>query len=221
MVPDVTRELPYMLGTPSSQRELKENIDAIHYEDRSYILQQRINNGEFSSAEDVSAAGYELEFNMQYRTNRLVDAYYQELNEYQNRARMSARISPMTLFRNAAEAVTATGTARYRRFLGSLHSYSAVYDAYFIQKTGRLTPRIEFGQDTVVDFKGTIIRQRWMPNYADVDISDFPVFTFTPPSLADSIADGAVDLAGLAVWNLILAIAVCAAFLRMDVRRVY
>jgi hypothetical protein len=50
------------------------------------------------------------------------------------------------------------------------------------------------------------------------DKSDFPQFVESQPLLARSLKDALYDIAGLIVWNLVLATLAFSAFLRADVR---
>ena len=50
------------------------------------------------------------------------------------------------------------------------------------------------------------------------NVSDFPWFVDTPPSLMESLKSALFDLAGLLVWNIVLALLAFGAFLRADVR---
>jgi hypothetical protein len=49
-------------------------------------------------------------------------------------------------------------------------------------------------------------------------MSDFPRFAERAPRLGDGVKGAAGDIAGLLLWNIVLALAAFAVFLRADVR---
>jgi len=57
-----------------------------------------------------------------------------------------------------------------------------------------------------------------MPEEYRGDKSDFPRFVESQPSIADSLRGALLDLVGLILWNLVLAILAFIAFIRCDVR---
>ena len=56
------------------------------------------------------------------------------------------------------------------------------------------------------------------PKEYEGDKSDFPKFIPTKPSTVERLNDALLDLAGLLLWNVILAMASFSAFIKYDVR---
>lgn len=138
------------------------------------------------------------------------------------RARMArnlSRISPTALFQFAAENIAQTGLVREEQFEKDAGNYSAIYDEYIQEKVGKVvgTSPWSFSTNIMLNGKSIYIGSPHPEEYTG-DTSDFPRFEQGEPSIARSLKNALLDLAGLILWNLVLAILAFAAFIRSDVR---
>ena len=157
-------------------------------------------------------------------------------------AQSLTRLSPVGLFQFAAENVAETGSANEIRFLRNIETYSKTYDRYIQKKIGKLVPFIK-GYSKILENGGSGSVEGGTvggvvggmttgdgkmgksvsvvppdPEGYQGDMSDFPWFVDTPPSLMESLKSALFDLAGLLVWNIVLTLLAFGAFLRADVR---
>ncbi len=134
-------------------------------------------------------------------------------------ARNLSRLSPTALFQFASESLADTGPRREERFLKDADVYSDIYDNYILEKVGRLvgTSHWSFGSGVTVNGKYIDISSPHPEEYQG-DKSDFPQFTESSSNLAHNVQEAALDLAGLSVWNLVLAMLAFWGIWRCDVR---
>jgi ABC-type transport system involved in multi-copper enzyme maturation permease subunit len=134
-------------------------------------------------------------------------------------ARNLSRLSPTAMFQFACESLADTGPRREERFLRDAAAYSAIYDSYILEKVGRLvgTSYWSFGSGVTVDGKYIDISSPHPEEYQG-DKSDFPQFAESKPDLARNVEEVFLDLAGLSLWNLALAVLAFWAISRCDVR---
>ena len=106
------------------------------------------------------------------------------------------------------------------RFLKDAKAYSGVYDSYILQKVGELVASSTYflggtyglGKGKRID----LLTPR--PKEYHGDKSDFPVFSESRVDIRHNIKEASLDLAGLAIWNLILSMLAFAAISRCDIR---
>ncbi len=141
------------------------------------------------------------------------------MNQRAHMARRLSRLSPAALFQYACEGLADTGHGREARFLKDAKAYSGIYDDYILQKVGTLVGYSGRVFGTTVHLYGKEIRLLTpVPKQYEGDKSDFPVFTESRANIQNNLQEASLDLAGLAIWNLILAMLAFAAISRCDVR---
>ena len=116
-------------------------------------------------------------------------------------------------------AIAGTGLHREQRFLNDVRDYSRAYDSYVLEKRGKLvgSSMWAFGMLTDLFGKRVYIHSPRAEEY-EGDNSDFPHFAESPHSIGDGIRAALPDLAGLLVWNIILALLAAGSIWRTDVR---
>jgi hypothetical protein len=145
--------------------------------------------------------------------------YENAMKRRANAARNLSRLSPTALFQFASESLADSGPRREERFEKDARAYSSIYDNYILEKVGRLvgTSYWSFGSGITVNGKYINIDSPYPQEY-EGDKSDFPHFAESSPNLAGNIQEAFLDLAGLSLWNLILAMLAFWAISRCDVR---
>ena len=144
-------------------------------------------------------------------------------NAMKQRARMArnlSRLSPAAQFQYACEGLADTGPGREARFLKDAKAYSGIYDGYILQKVGALvgySGRV-FGGTFGMPNGKRIDLSSPVPKQYEGDKSDFPVFTESRANIQHNLQEASLDLAGLAIWNLLLAMLAFAAISHCDVR---
>ncbi len=195
---------------PMVQKEVWDKVDAII---------ARAQRGEFGSEEEIRAES-DRAFN---EGQKKVNAFYEDFERAQEeRARTAknfSRLSPAALFQFALEDIVWTGDAAEMDFLAQVREHSRAYDAYILEKLGEVVQTSRFSFVTTFDFKGERIQLRSpRPQEYNGDKSDFPRFVERKPSPGRSLQRALFDLAGIMLWNIVLAGLAFSAFLRADVR---
>jgi len=134
-------------------------------------------------------------------------------------AQNMSRISPTALFQYASENISQTGVKSEEHFIEDINNYADIYDNYILKKVGKLVGTSSWQFSSTIEVNGKSVNIE-SPNPVEYqgDKSDFPHFVESQTSLARSLRDALFDIAGLIVWNLILASLAFSAFLRADVR---
>lgn len=134
-------------------------------------------------------------------------------------ARNLSRISPTALFQFASENIAETGLIQEEQFEKDARNYSAIYDDYILKKVGKVvgTSPWSFSTNIMLDGKSIYIGSPHPEEYTG-EKSDFPRFEERKPSIGRSLKNALLDLAGLILWNLVLAVLAFAAFIRCDIR---
>jgi ABC-type transport system involved in multi-copper enzyme maturation permease subunit len=134
-------------------------------------------------------------------------------------AQEMSRISPAALFQFASDNISQTGIKHDERFLRDVQNYAKTYDKYVLKKVGKLvgTSILSFSMDMAINGKVILVSSPFPKEYQG-DKSDFPQFIESKPNLAESIKSSLFDIAGLILWNIILALGGFWAFFRADVR---
>jgi len=182
-------------------------------------LQGRIDKGELKTEEAVKAEADKAFEDGQEKVRFFEKGYEDALAARASLARSLARVSPVALFQYAAEDLAGSGVDREEAFREDLRAYSREFDAYVLKKMGKLVGQSNWSFSTWVMLNGKEIEIRSPQAEAyRGDMSDFPRLVERAPRLGDGVKSAAGDIAGLLLWNIVLAIAAFAAFLRTDVR---
>jgi len=180
---------------------------------------ERIERGELTTDEAVKKETDKAFEEGQEDVRNHFAVYENAMKRRANAARNLSRLSPTALFQFASESLADTGPRREERFLKDARAYSSIYDSYILEKVGRLvgTSYWSFGSSITVNEKYFHISSPHPQEY-EGDKSDFPRFAESSPDLAANIQEAFLDLAGLSLWNLILAVLAFWAISRCDVR---
>jgi hypothetical protein len=133
-------------------------------------------------------------------------------------ARNLSRISPTALFQYASENLAGTRAGREERFMRDIQAYSALYDSYILKKLGKLVSTSMWSFMAGIDIDGENVRFR-SPRAEEFqgDTSDFPMFRENKPNILRSLRNALLDMAGILLWNIVLAMGAFITFLRADV----
>ena len=198
-----------LLG-PTMQKEVFSRIDKVV---------ERIQKGELKTEKDALEESDRAFEEGQDSVRKLYDDYDNAMRERADLAQRISRASPAALFQYAAEAVSGTGPNAESRFLRDVRNYSRTYDDYILKKVGKVVGTSPWSFSTGATLNGKYIHlQSPFPQEYSGDKSDFPRFSESRPSLVDGLHDGLWDIAGLLVWNILLAGLAFSVFLRTDVR---
>jgi ABC-type transport system involved in multi-copper enzyme maturation permease subunit len=202
-------EMAKLLG-PTIQGEVWKRIAKI---------QDRIQKGELKTEKDILEEANRAYEEGQDSVRKLYDDYDKAMQERAALAQRISRASPAALFQYASEAVSETGPKAEARFLRDVRNYSRVYDDYILKRVGKVVGTSPWSFSTGATLNGKYINlQSPFPQEYAGDKSDFPKFSESRPSLVDGLHNGLWDIAGLLVWNILLAGLAFSAFLRTDVR---
>lgn len=182
-------------------------------------IKERVNKGELSTEEEVKQ---ETDSAFNEGQDELIKHYKSYEDAMKQRSRMAqslSRLSPTALFQYGSEDIAQSGTKSEEQFLKDVRNYARVYDDYILEKVGKLvgTSGWSFSTSMMINGKSVYIGSPRPEEYQG-DKSDFPRFTETQPSLVHSLREALLDLAGLILWNLVLAMLAFSVFLRTDVR---
>lgn len=145
--------------------------------------------------------------------------YEAAMNQRASLARNLSRISPTALFQFASENIAQTGVNQEEQFQNDARNYSAVYDNYILKKIGKVVATSPWSFSTNIELNGKpIYIGSPFPEEYQGDKSDFPRFEKSHLSIIRSLRNALLDLSGLILWNLMLAVLAFAAFIRGDVR---
>jgi ABC-type transport system involved in multi-copper enzyme maturation permease subunit len=198
-----------LLG-PTMQKEVFNRINKVV---------ERIQKGELKTEKEIREESDRAYGEGQDSVRKLYDDYDNAMLERAALAQRISRASPAALFQYAAEAVSGTGPAAESRFLRDVRNYSKTYDDYILKKVGKVVGTSPWSFSTGATLNGKYIDlQSPFPQEYAGDKSDFPKFSESRASLVDGLHNGLWEIAGLLVWNIILAGLAFSAFLRTDVR---
>jgi ABC-2 type transport system permease protein len=182
-------------------------------------LQPRIDKGELKTEEAIKAEADKAFEEGQEKVRFFEKSYEDSVAARASLARSLARISPVALYQYAAEDLAGSGVDREEAFREDLRAYSRQFDAFVLKKNGKLVGQSNWSFSSSVKLGGkeVEIRSPQAEAYRG-DMSDFPRFVERAPRLGDGLKGAAGDIAGLLLWNIVLAMLAFAVFLRMDVR---
>jgi ABC-type transport system involved in multi-copper enzyme maturation permease subunit len=180
---------------------------------------ERIERGELTTDEAVKREADKAFEEGQEEVRKHYSVYENAMKHRANVARNLSRLSPTALFQFASESLADTGPRREERFLKDTKAYSSIYDSYILEKVGQLVGASQwsFSRSVTVNEKSFHIESPRPQEYQG-DKSDFPRFAESSPNLPRNIQEAFLDLAGLSLWNLILAMLAFWAISRCDVR---
>jgi len=195
---------------PMIQREVWERIDKI---------KERAMQGEFETKAEILTETNRAFEEAQYKVRGYYTNFRNSMNQRARTARNISRISPTALFQYASEGIADSGPFRQQQFMEDVEAYSKIYDDYIQSKLGKVVGASNWSFGTGMTFKGEYvdISSPYAEEYNGAK-SDFPQFTEIPPSIGRNLHHALLDLAGLLLWNLILAVLAFIAFIRCDVR---
>lgn len=222
VVPNVSGILSDKLANVPSEFQTARQVGPMIEEQiwaRIHQIIDRVKNGELTDEQEIKRRSDRV---FEQGREQLQNHYVIYENAMKQRARMArklSRLSPAAQFQYACEGLADTGPGREARFLKDAKAYSSVYDDYILQKVGTLVGFSGRVFGTTVRLNGKEIRLLTpVPKQYEGDKSDFPVFTESRANIQNNLQEASLDLAGLAIWNLILAMLAFAAISRCDVR---
>ena len=222
LIPDTSGILAQRLAkVPSDYQAFKNQGPFVQKEvwDKIHGIQARIDKGELKTEEEVRRASDQAFEEGQEKMRFFEKNFEDSMKQRALLARTLSRLSPMALFQYAAENVAQTGLRREESFRKDIRAYSRIFDDYVLKKTGKLVGGSNWSFSSSVKLNGKSIELH-SPRPEDYrgDMSDFPKFVERPFRFSDGIASALGDIAGLLVWNILLAGLAFSAFLRLDVR---
>ncbi len=222
VVPNLSGILSDKLADVPSEYQTAKQVKSV-LEEQVHVridkIRDRVKNGELTKEEDIKAEA-DLAFEEGQQAVRNHYAVYENAMKHRTAmARKLSRMSPTALFQFASESLADTGPRREERFLKNAETFSSIYDDYILEKVGKLVGVSEwsFGSSVSLNGKHVNIDSPYPEEYHG-DMSDFPQFIESRPSLSHNVQEAALDLAGLSLWNLVLAGLAFWAVSRCDVR---
>jgi ABC-type transport system involved in multi-copper enzyme maturation permease subunit len=222
VVPNVSGILSNKLTNVPSEYQTARQVGPMLQEQvwaRINKVKERIKRGELTTEEAIKKETDRAYEEGQEDVQNHYAIYENAMKRRANIARNLSRLSPTALFQFASESLTDTGPRREERFLKDAEAYSNIYDSYILEKVGRLvgTSNWSFGTGITVNGKHIDMSSPFPREYQG-DKSDFPRFAESSPDLTRNIQDAFLDLAGLSLWNLILALLAFWTISRCDIR---
>jgi ABC-type transport system involved in multi-copper enzyme maturation permease subunit len=182
-------------------------------------IKERVNKGELKTEEEVKQETDRAFNEGQEELIKHYKSYEDAMKQRAVTAESLSRISPTALFQYSSENIAQTGARREEHFLKDARNYARIYDSYVLDKLGKLVGMSQWSFSTSMMIGGkSVYIGSPRPEEYQGDKSDFPHFVESQPSVAQSLRNALLDIAGLIVWNLFLAALAFSAFLRTDVR---
>jgi ABC-type transport system involved in multi-copper enzyme maturation permease subunit len=195
---------------PMIQKQVWERIDQIR---------KKVEQGEIKSEEQLKQETDAAFEQGQQDLAGHYQNYEAAMKQRASLARNLSRISPTALFQFASESVAQTGVNQEAQFQNDARNYSAIYDNYILKKVGKVVATSPWSFSTNIELDGkSIYIGSPHPEEYQGDKSDFPRFEESQPSIMRSLRNALLDLSGLILWNLVLAVLAFGAFIRSDVR---
>lgn len=187
--------------------------------DKIRLIEGLTEKGEITSEEELKRRTDQAFNEGQQSLISFYNSYEKAVRGRAEVARSISRLSPTALFQYAAEDISGTGIHGEERFLGNARAYSEVYDRYIRGKTGKLVASSGYGFGTFIELNGkqVYISSPRAEEYPG-DMSDFPRFVESPRPAGEGVKKALMDLAGLLLWNIVLACGAIGAIMRSDVR---
>gem|GEM_PF-3676914 len=195
---------------PMIQKEVWERIDKIR---------ERAEQGKFETKEEILAETDRAFEEAQLKVRGYYTNFRNAMKQRTNTARNMSRLSPTALFQYASEGIANSGPFRQEHFMEDVQVFSKIYDDYIQSKLGKVVGTSNWSFGTGMIFKGEYVDiSSPSPEEYNGDKSDFPRFVESESSITLTLRDAFLDIAGLLLWNLILAVLAFIAFIRCDVR---
>jgi len=221
---DITDILSEELTPAQSELELSQVYNTLHEPNFEYEIRKRAERGLYKTVEELESATAELRVDFEKRRLQLMSDYNNAMFQRAKLARNLARFSPIILFQSASESIAGTGLQGEVNFLDDIRGYFTIYTDYIRKYVGD-DPLLLY--DTyyhiILNFNGKRIQISTLifaddEDKPEFDTTNFPIFQQTEPSLIHTISDAFLDISGLLLWNLVLAMGAFLAFNRADVR---
>ncbi|MBT4484610.1 MAG: ABC transporter permease subunit [Candidatus Latescibacteria bacterium] len=222
ITPDLTGIISSRFAPVVSEMDIAGKYNDFDFTENYESFRQRVNQGEFSTEEELRNASKQFYIALQKNFNDQINDYRNSINQRIKLARNLSRISPTALFQYISESIAGTGFKREKNFLDDVTKYSIIYDTFLTEKFGELPAKFDFGGfGFTVDFNCKKVRIS-SPSSRGIkrgfDDTDVPVFQESKPSFTRTLHDALLDLSGLLLWNIVLALGAFIAFFRADVR---
>jgi ABC-type transport system involved in multi-copper enzyme maturation permease subunit len=180
---------------------------------------KKAEGGGFQTEKEMRAAADQAFEEGQVKVRQFYDDFRRTQRQRLEAVRNLSRLSPAALYQYAAEGVVRSGPGAEDQFLRQIAEYSRVYDAYILKKLGKVVSMSNWSFSENINFHGkTMAIQSPEAQEYEGDKSDFPVFAERRASVGAGLKSALGDLAGLILWNIVLAGLAFSAFLRTDVR---
>ena len=203
-----TERPPYQIAREYNQIRQKMDQNAFY---------RRLRSGEFETAAEAEAAGNRQMQDWARTRRQLKNSYENNIIERHTTVRRISRFSPISLFTYILEAISGTGFEHELRFAESVLGFSDVYQTYVKDKTGVSDIPYALGSwNASLNGERLKIGTKLPPAKGDLD--DFPIYTSAPTTFDSVVEEAGLELSGLLLWNLILAMGAFLAFNRADVR---
>lgn len=195
---------------PIIQKQVWERIENIR---------KQVQQGEIKSEPELKKLTNDAFKQGQQDLAKHYKSYNDAMKQRAKMARNLSRISPTALFQFASENIAQTGLTQEEQFEKDARNYSVIYDDYILKKVGKVVGTSPWSFSTRIQLNGKpIYIGSPHPEEYTGDKSDFPRFEESQPTIFRSLRNALFDLAGLILWNLVLAVLAFAAFIRCDVR---
>lgn len=222
IIPDTSGVLSDKFGRiPSEFQTAQQTGPMIQNEvwNRIRKVKERVEQGEFETKEEILTETDRAFEEAQSKVRGYYDNFRNAMGERSRMARKLSRISPTALFQYASEGLADSGPNRQEHFFEDVRAYAQIYDDYIKNKLGKVVGTSYWSFGTGLTFKGEFVSiSSPQPEEYQGDKSDFQHFEESSPDLLRNIREALLDIAGLLIWNLILAILAFVAVSRCDVR---
>ncbi len=211
---------------PTTETVLKNRIDSVvngfieESKARFYNSSSPVFAGFMGSNEQAEKVIAPLIIENQKKIARIYADYENETLAFLRRTRNLNRLSPNGMLLDTAERSASSGLLSLIRFYGDAREFSSRYDGFIRDKQGTIV--VATRHMMAVQYRkspeiSSVVQNPWPVEY-NGDKSDFPRFEPRMPSIASVLHDSLLDIAGLLLWNLVLAMGAFLAFNRADVR---
>ncbi|MBT4484614.1 MAG: ABC transporter permease subunit [Candidatus Latescibacteria bacterium] len=220
---DITDILTEELTPAQSELELSQVYDTLYAPNFNAEIIKRADSGLYKTVEELEHAAAELRVDFEKRKQQLITDYNNAMFQRAKLARNLARFSPVMLFQSVSESIAGTGIQGEINFFDDIHGYFIIFTDYISKYVGD-NPLLLYDTyyHVIMNFEGEMIQISTLifadDEQPEFDTTNFPVFQQTEPSLVHAINDALVDLSGLLLWNIVLALGAFIAFLYADVR---
>ncbi len=220
IIPELSNIVSQKLSNVPGEYQITKQVNNRNNDNTLFTnLNNRILAEEFKTEEELMEEGERMLVNLSNEIKKLYSNYQNLIIEQLKNARILSGFSPMALFQFATEDITGTGLKQFEYFISNIKAYSKVYDSFVLDKVGKLIEMPYLQKTGTFSFNGkTIFIRTPIPERFNGDMSNFPKFVPTKPSIIQSVNDAMLDLSGLILWNIILAMGAFLAFNRADVR---